>query len=43
MKLLIGEREFEVQPSGDSITVGDATFAVRVVKRGKPGAGGRPG
>jgi biotin carboxyl carrier protein len=34
MKLLIGEREFEVQPAGDTITVGDATFAVRVVKRG---------
>ena len=34
MKLLIGEREFEVQPGGDSITVGDETFAVRVVRRG---------
>ena len=34
MKLLIGEREFEIQPAGDSITVGDTTFAVRVVKRG---------
>jgi biotin carboxyl carrier protein len=34
MKLLIGEKEFDVQPAGDSITVGDATFAVRVVRRG---------
>jgi len=34
VKLLIGEREFEVQPAGDSITVGDSTFAVRVVRRG---------
>ena len=34
MKLLIGEREFEVQPAADSITVGEQTFAVRVVKRG---------
>jgi biotin carboxyl carrier protein len=34
MKLLIGEKEFDVQPAGDSITVGDETFAVRVVRRG---------
>jgi biotin carboxyl carrier protein len=34
MKLLIGEKEFDVQPAGDSITVGDESFAVRVVRRG---------
>ncbi|HVP04460.1 MAG TPA: biotin/lipoyl-containing protein [Dehalococcoidia bacterium] len=33
MKLLIGDREFDVQPSGDSISVGDKSFAVRVVRR----------
>jgi len=32
MKLLIGEQEYEVNPSGDNITVGDMSFAVRVVK-----------
>ena len=35
MKLLIGEKEFDVQPAGDAITVGDESFAVRVVRRGK--------
>jgi hypothetical protein len=34
MKLLIGEKEFDVQAAGDSITVGDESFAVRVVRRG---------
>lgn len=33
MKLVIGDREFEVQPSGDTITVGEKSFAVRVVRR----------
>lgn len=33
MKLLVGDREFEVQPAGDAVTVGDKSFAVRVVKR----------
>jgi biotin carboxyl carrier protein len=33
MKLTIGEKEYEVQPAGDTITVGDKSFAVRVVKR----------
>jgi biotin carboxyl carrier protein len=33
MKLLIGEREFDVQPGGEMVTVGDKSFAVRVVRR----------
>jgi biotin carboxyl carrier protein len=33
MKLVIGDREFDVQPSGDTVTVGDKSFAVRVVRR----------
>jgi biotin carboxyl carrier protein len=33
MKLVIGDREFDVQPTGESITVGDKSFAVRVVRR----------
>lgn len=33
MKLLVGDREFEVQPGQDTITVGDKSFAVRVVRR----------
>jgi biotin carboxyl carrier protein len=33
MKLQIGDREFDVQPGGDTITVGDDSFAVRVVRR----------
>jgi biotin carboxyl carrier protein len=32
MKLQIGEQEFEVQPGGDTITVGAESFAVRVVR-----------
>ena len=32
MKLLIGEQEFEVQPGGDTVTVGTESFAVRVVR-----------
>ncbi len=34
MKLQIGDREFEVQPGGDSITVGDKPYAIRVVRSG---------
>jgi biotin carboxyl carrier protein len=34
MKLKVGDNEFEVQPSGDAVAVGDASYAVRVVKRG---------
>jgi biotin carboxyl carrier protein len=33
MKLLIGEKEFDVQPSGETVSVGEATFAVRAVRR----------
>ena len=32
MKLQIGDQEFDVQPSGDTVSVGDASFAVRVVR-----------
>jgi biotin carboxyl carrier protein len=32
MKLQIGEQEYDVNPSGDTITVGDASFVVRVVR-----------
>jgi biotin carboxyl carrier protein len=34
MKIVIGDQEFEVQPSGDTVTIGDAQFAVRVVRSG---------
>jgi len=34
MKLTIGGQEFDVQPGGDTITVGDASFALRAVRRG---------
>jgi len=40
VKLTIGEpasadrQEFDVQPGGDSVAVGDATFSLRVVRRG---------
>ena len=34
MKLTIGGEEFDVQPGGDTITVGDASFALRAVRRG---------
>jgi biotin carboxyl carrier protein len=33
MKLQVGDREFEVQPGADTISVGDKSFAVRVVRR----------
>jgi len=32
LKLQIGDQEFDVQPSGDTITIGDTTFAIRVVR-----------
>ena len=32
MKLQIGEREFDVNPAGDSVTVGDKSFTIRVVR-----------
>jgi biotin carboxyl carrier protein len=32
MKLQIGEREFDVNPAGDTVTVGDKSFAIRVVR-----------
>jgi biotin carboxyl carrier protein len=32
MKLQIGDREFDVNPTGDRISIGDATFAIRVVR-----------
>jgi biotin carboxyl carrier protein len=32
MKLQIGDREYDVQPSGDTITVGSDSYAVRVVR-----------
>jgi len=32
MKVKIGEREFDVQPGADSISVGDESFGVRVVR-----------
>ncbi len=34
MKLTIGDQEFDVQPGADSITVGDASFSLRTVRRG---------
>lgn len=33
MKLLVGDKEFEVQPGSDTVTVGDKSFTVRVVRR----------
>ena len=33
MKLLIGDKEYDVQPGGDTVTVGDKSFAVRMVRR----------
>jgi biotin carboxyl carrier protein len=32
MKLQIGGREFEVNPTGDTVTVGDKSYAIRVVR-----------
>ena len=32
MKLQIGDREFDVNPAGETITVGDKSFAIRVVR-----------
>ncbi len=34
MKLTIAGQEFDVQPGGDTITVGDASYALRAVRRG---------
>ena len=34
MKVLIGESEYDVQPQGDTVTVGDVSYALRVVKTG---------
>ena len=32
MKLQIGDQEYDVQPSGDSVTIGETTYAIRVVR-----------
>lgn len=34
MKLVIGGQEFNVQPGGDTITVGGESFSLRAVRRG---------
>jgi biotin carboxyl carrier protein len=34
MKLVIAGQEFDVQPGGDTIAVGDASYALRAVRRG---------
>jgi hypothetical protein len=34
MKLVIAGQEFDVQPGGDTITVDDASYALRSVRRG---------
>lgn len=34
MKLLIDDQEFDVQPGGDAVGVGDASFTIRTVRRG---------
>ena len=34
MKLLIDGQEFDVQPGGDAVGVGDASFTIRTVRRG---------
>ena len=34
MTLVIGGQEYDVQPGGDTVTVGGTEFAVRVVRRG---------
>ena len=34
MKLTIAGQEFDVQPGGDTITVGDASYSQRAVRRG---------
>ena len=34
MKLLIGGEEFEVQPAGDTVTVGKSSYSLRTVKHG---------
>ncbi|MDO8617225.1 MAG: biotin/lipoyl-containing protein [Dehalococcoidia bacterium] len=34
MKLVIGDQEFDVLPGGETITVGDESFAVRLTRRG---------
>jgi biotin carboxyl carrier protein len=34
MKLVIAGQEFDVQPGGDTVGVGDASYALRTVRRG---------
>lgn len=34
MKLVIGGKEFDVQPGGDTVTVGAESFSLRAVRRG---------
>lgn len=34
MKVLIGDSEYDVQAQGDTVTVGDTSYALRVVKAG---------
>jgi biotin carboxyl carrier protein len=34
MKLTVGGEEFDVQPGGDTITVGEASYDLRAVRRG---------
>ena len=34
MKLTIGDQEYDVQPGADSISVGEASYSLRVVRRG---------
>ena len=34
MKLVIGGHEFDVQPGGDTIVVGDTSYTLRTVRRG---------
>lgn len=34
MKLIIDGQEFEAQPGGDTVSVGDAQYPIRTVKRG---------
>jgi biotin carboxyl carrier protein len=34
VKLIIDGQEFDAQPAGDSVSVGDAQFSVRTVRRG---------
>ncbi len=34
MKLVIAGEEFDVQPAGDNVSVGDASYSLRTVRRG---------